>query len=102
MRVIPAIPNLSTNEAVNPMTAVSVYPNPAVDGNVTFEINAAQASEMNISIYNITGQKVMEQNVNAALGISKQQVNISSLNSGIYFATVKANGFENTVKFVVK
>lgn len=101
MKVVPSIPNLSTNEAVNPMTAVSVYPNPATS-EVTFEINASQASEMNISIYNITGQKVMEQNVNAALGISKQQVNISSLNSGIYFATVKANGFENTVKFVVK
>ena len=101
MKVVPAIPELSTNEAVNPMTAVSVYPNPATS-EVTFEINASQASEMNISIYNITGQKVMEQNVNAALGISKQQVNISSLNSGIYFATVKANGFENTVKFVVK
>ena len=101
MKVVPSIDGFSTNEAVNPMTAVSVYPNPATS-EVTFEINASQASEMNISIYNITGQKVMEQNVNATLGISKQQVNISSLNSGIYFATVKANGFENTVKFVVK
>lgn len=100
MKVIPAIPNLSTNEAVNPLTSIKVYPNPVTDGNATFEINAAQASEMNIAIYNITGQKVMEKTVNAALGYS--QVNLSNLNSGIYFATVKANGFENTVKFVVK
>lgn len=100
MRVIPSIPNLSTNEAVNPLTSIKVYPNPVTDGNATFEINAAQASEMNIAIYNITGQKVMEKTVNAALGYS--QVNLSNLNSGIYFATVKANGFENTVKFVVK
>lgn len=101
-KVVPAIPELSTNEAVNPMTSVNVYPNPVNGGNVTFQINASQASEMNIAIYNITGQKVMEQNVNVALGVSEQHINVSSLNSGIYFATVKANGFENTVKFIVK
>lgn len=101
-KVVPAIPGLSTNEAVNPMTSVNVYPNPVNGGNVTFQINASQASEMNIAIYNITGQKVMEQNVNVALGVSEQHINVSSLNSGIYFATVKANGFENTVKFIVK
>ena len=100
MKVVPNAPELSTNEAVNPMTSVSVYPNPVTDGNATFEINASQASEMNIAIYNITGQKVMEKTVNATLGYS--QVSLSNLNSGIYFATVKANGFENTVKFVVK
>ena len=100
MKVVPAVEGLSTNEAVNPMTSIKVYPNPVTDGNATFEINASQASEMNIAIYNITGQKVMEKTVNAVLGHS--QVSLSNLNSGIYFATVKANGFENTVKFVVK
>ncbi|MBR5726464.1 MAG: T9SS type A sorting domain-containing protein, partial [Muribaculaceae bacterium] len=31
-----------------------------------------------------------------------KNINVSELNSGIYFLTVKANGFENTMKFIVK
>ena len=35
-------------------------------------------------------------------GVNTRNINISELNSGIYFVTVKANGFENTMKFIVK
>jgi hypothetical protein len=35
-------------------------------------------------------------------GINTRPVSISELNSGVYFVTVKANGFENTMKFIVK
>ena len=102
MKVVPNFEGLSIEEAVNPMTSVQVYPNPAAGENITFSINASQASEMNIAIFNITGQKVMDQDVNVCLGMNERSINISNLTSGIYFATVKANGFENTVKFIVK
>lgn len=101
MKVVPNYEGLNVNEAVNPMTNVNVYPNPVQD-QLNIQINASQASEMNISIYNITGQKVMESNTNVYTGINERQVNVSELNAGIYFVTVKANGFENTMKFVVK
>lgn len=91
----------NVSEAVNPMTNVRVYPNPAQDV-LNVEINASQASETNIAVYNITGQKVMEENRTISAGINSPSLNISNLNSGIYFVTVKANGFENTIKFVVK
>ena len=45
---------------------------------------------------------VMETSANISAGINTPSINVSSLNSGIYFVTVKANGFENTMKFVVK
>jgi hypothetical protein len=48
------------------------------------------------------GQKVMNQNVNITTGLNTRSINTSDLNSGIYFVTVKANGFENTMKFIVK
>ena len=99
VRLTPGIDGL--NESINPMTSVSVYPNPVQD-QLNVKINASQASEMNISIYNITGQKVMESNTSVCTGLNERQVNVSNLNSGIYFVTVKANGFENTMKFVVK
>ncbi len=92
---------INEHEAVNPMTSARLYPNPASDM-LNIEVNASQASEMSISIYNIMGQKVMDQNVNITTGMNTRNINISDLNSGIYFVTVKANGFENTMKFIVK
>jgi hypothetical protein len=89
------------HEAVNPVTTARVYPNPATDM-LNIEVNASQASEMSISVYNIMGQNVMNQNVNITTGMNTRPINISDLNSGIYFVTVKANGFENTMKFIVK
>ena len=92
---------INEQEAINPMTATRVYPNPATDM-LNIEVNASQASEMNISVYNIMGQNVMNQNVNITTGMNTRSISTSELNSGIYFVTVKANGFENTMKFIVK
>ena len=89
------------HNAVNPMTATRVYPNPATDV-LNLEVNASQSSEMNVSVFNIMGQKVMEQNVNLTTGVNTTGISTADLNSGIYFVTVKANGFENTMKFIVK
>ena len=89
------------HEAVNPVTTARVYPNPATDM-LNIEVNASQASEMSISVYNIMGQNVMNQNVNITTGVNTRSISTSELNSGIYFVTVKANGFENTMKFIVK
>ena len=92
---------INEQEAINPMTATRVYPNPATDV-LNIEVNASQASEMSISVYNIMGQNVMNQNVNITTGMNTRSISTSELNSGIYFVTVKANGFENTMKFIVK
>ena len=102
-KVVPDYPDVNVGErpAVNPVTATRVYPNPATDM-INIEVNASQASEMSISVFNIMGQNVMNQNVSINTGINTRPVSISDLNSGIYFVTVKANGFENTMKFIVK
>ena len=102
-KVVPDYPGVGVNEhnAVNPMTSTRVYPNPANDV-LNIEVSASQASEMSISIFNIMGQNVMNQSVSLTTGMNTRPVNISELNSGIYFVTVKANGFENTMKFIVK
>lgn len=88
-------------ESVNPMTAVRVYPNPATDV-LNIEVNASQASEMSINVYNIMGQNVMSKTTSINSGINRPSISTSELSSGIYFVTVKANGFENTMKFIVK
>lgn len=87
--------------SINPMTTVRAYPNPASDM-MTIEINASMASEMTINIFNITGQNVMNKNVNVNAGINNTQINVSELGSGVYFCSVNANGFNKTVKVIVK
>ena len=68
---------------------MNVYPNPATDRlNVTLSKNAE------IVVYNVTGQQVM--NMEGHVGANT--INISNLNSGIYF--VKAGS--DTQKFIVK
>jgi hypothetical protein len=91
----------NVKEAVNPMNSVSVRPNPATDA-LYIDINAKQSSNMTAVVYNITGQKVMEQNMSLTTGANTRSINVSNLTSGIYFVTFKSNGFEETMKFVVK
>ena len=70
-------------------THVSVYPNPAVDQlNITLNKNAE------VTVYNIMGQTVMTMEGRAGANV----LDISSLNSGIYFV----NAGNDTQKFVVK
>ena len=97
----PGMAGVSEHQAVNPMTTVRVYPNPATEV-LNVEVNASQTSAMNISVFNIMGQKVAEQNVTVNAGLNHPTINTADFASGIYFVTVKANGFENTLKFIVK
>lgn len=100
IRVVPA-GGIGIAEVVNPMTSVRAYPNPATDV-MNLEINAAMASEMTINIYNITGQNVMNKTVNVTTGVNNTQINVNELGSGVYFCSVNANGFNKTVKVIVK
>ena len=103
VKIIPDMPEygIEDHASVNPMTTTRVYPNPATD-KLNIEINASQSSEMSISVYNIMGQQVMSKTVSINTGINTPSISTADLNSGIYFVTVKANGYENTMKFIVK
>lgn len=101
MKVVADAAGVGVSEAINPMTSTRVYPNPATDV-LNIEVNASMASEMSISVYNIMGQNVMNKTVSINTGLNCPSISTADLNSGIYFVTVKANGFENTMKFIVK
>ena len=73
-----------------------IYPNPATDYVV---VKSAQDVEANISIVNLLGQTVKQ--FNKSLKMGENTISID-LKSGIYFCTISANGFNKTIKFVVK
>ena len=74
----------------------SIYPNPATDYVV---VKSSQSVEANISIVNLVGQTVKQFNQNLKTGENTISID---LKSGIYFCTISANGFNKTIKFVVK
>ena len=70
-------------------THVSLYPNPAVD-----QLNITLNKSAEVTVYNIMGQTVMTMEGRAGVNV----LDISSLNSGIYFVSAGSD----TQKFVVK
>lgn len=71
----------------------SVYPNPTNTSTITIE--TPFNNEMQVSVFNMLGARVMESIV------SNNKVNISSLNSGVYMIKVKQNNKSATKKLIV-
>lgn len=86
--------SIKNNEAA---VSVKVYPNPATDF-INIEYNALEDGK--ISLFDITGKKITEQVLKASNKIS--QLEISQLNSGIYFYTVVSNNKTIATKKIVK
>ena len=79
---------VSENEA----TMVNLYPNPA-RVQVSFEL----ANDAQVSVFDMTGRKVSEMNATAG----NAQLNVSELESGVYFVNFRyANGSTAVSKFV--
>lgn len=71
---------------------VSLYPNPARE-QVSFVLD----NDAQVSIFDMTGRKVNEMNA----GAGQAQLNVSELESGVYFLNVRyANGTSAVTKFV--
>lgn len=85
-------PNGITN--IPGMTDFNVYPNPS-NGVFTASISLESASDVTISVVDMTGNKVYESTDKAAKDITKQ-INLGSVAAGIYVINVKtANGTTN-------
>jgi hypothetical protein len=87
---------LSVNSYSELENKISIYPNPA-QSEINFKINNVNFSEKtNYSIIDVTGKVV------ATGVINDKKVNVSRLNSGLYFVNISANGLKQTLKFIKK
>jgi len=72
---------------------ISIYPNPSVNYLI---IDNITNNNLNISVFDITGKKVLQQNI-----INNNKVDISALQSGVYFIQIlKQNEVVYTDKFI--
>jgi hypothetical protein len=79
--------------------AFVVYPNPA-SHIVNIRTNDISANAVNMSIANVLGKTVMSNTLQMQGNVAT--LDISSLNSGIYFVTIEAEGKLVTKKLVIK
>jgi hypothetical protein len=90
----------STNESAALSQAfLKVYPNPAAQ-NVTIEYSFEKSGEVEIEVFNTSGQLVVANSVESLAG-SRSTINVGNLPDGVYRVCLN-NGYEHMVKnFVV-
>jgi hypothetical protein len=78
-----------------------LFPNPVKD-NLILSLNADKNSNASLDIINALGQVVYSERMESVLaGENRYQVNITNIESGIYFARINFGGSVQTVKFTV-
>lgn len=70
------------------LTTWPIYPNPTKK-EVFVRLNAKKTGDANIIIYDIVGNKVIEQNEKIEAGVKVYGIDIESLKSGIYFVEIQ-------------
>lgn len=79
-------------------TNISIYPNPAKSTVLNIAINKFTGTNCSVTIANILGKQVVQQNVNSAT----TALNISHLPKGIYFVTIATNEAKTVSKLIVE
>ena len=98
INTIVTITDINENEEFD--NKVNVYPNPS-EGNFSISFELKRSEEVSISIVDILGKEVESiSRKSLEKGIHKREMNLNSMNSGIYFMSIKI-GNENHLKKVV-
>lgn len=79
------------------------FPNPVVDGSTNIRVSLSKGSSVDVTVYTLTGQKVLQVNQGyRTAGQHNLALNIADLNTGVYFYTVEADGVKVTKRMIVK
>jgi len=95
------IPKIATTGFVANDYSINNYPNP-FNSNTTFEYTTAKAGNVNITVYNLLGEKVQSLvNKYQDAGTYKIEFDGSNLNNGTYFYKFETNEFVKTRTMVI-
>ena len=92
-------------EEIGESIAFGIYPNPVRSDkkiNIIFDVNKVNKNENKIEIYNLSGQKVLATSITNSLGFYNKEINLSSLNSGIYMLKFTSGNYQKTKKIVIQ
>ncbi len=95
--IFTAISEININEELNHL---QVYPNP-FSSSTTIDFNLSESKNISILITDVTGRTVKTiPTKNLQSGKSKIELNLSELNSGIYFCQIKSIENNQTIKLI--
>lgn len=88
--------NATASISKNNIEGFTTYPNPVTNGKLTVSSNSADSKQ--ITIFNILGKKVFSTSFSSL----KKEINVTSLNAGVYILKVIENNNSATKKLVIK
>lgn len=83
--------NIELNDVITDYI-LDLYPNP-FNPTITVKFSVKEKQNVTISIYNISGEKIIQKEIKDAEGIYKQLIDFSKYSSGVYIFKVEGNKF---------
>lgn len=90
-----------TGIADNTLEGMKLYPNPATD-NLSVAISSSENASADLTIVNLMGQMVYNENVALTEGNNILNLNVSNLKAGVYMVNIRTNKGTSTQKLIVK
>lgn len=78
------------------ITNLSVYPNPSSNGVFSVSFNTEGSGSISVRVYSLIGREVFHDQINAADGVYRESINVSSLPKGIYILEVSSGDQKQT------
>ena len=96
------IPNIPFPNPTSNSVNLHIFPNPAANS-ITLDFTIAAASDIQISISDVTGKTVLTQSLGARmLGKHQENIDCSALSEGFYFVTVHAGNQNQSAKIIIR
>ena len=92
-------------EEVGESIAFGIYPNPASSNkkiNIIFDVNKVNQNENSVEIYNLSGQRVLQTTIVNTQGFYNKEIDLSSLNSGVYMLKFNSGSYQKVKRIVLQ
>ncbi|MCW3077484.1 MAG: C-terminal target protein [Bacteroidetes bacterium] len=84
-------------------TGFSLYPNPAVNKEVSLHFNLTSTETYSVTVFNVLGQQVLTQNLGEkAPGSYNETVKLNDLSGGVYYIHLKGKKQEGVQKLIIE
>jgi hypothetical protein len=81
------------------ISTISLNPNPAINS-ITIKINSETTGPFEISVFNASGQLMLDLIEEKSLIQLEKNINIETWDSGVYYLQVKNNNWNKTIRFI--
>ena len=81
---------------------ISIYPNPVSNGIINITLNGFKGTRTELRILNVIGNEIHREVLNEMNDHFTKPINISKLNSGVYYVKLQADDFSEFKKIIVE